>query len=196
MGSHVFRTWIIVHVFGVFETKVCRNVAVSCVMPFCPMKIRQQWRTFCTDVKPHNCAHLERWSPNFYRGGKYFEQNLYRKRSRLPYLHVTSPLIFTLIKAIKQREIKSQCCWNVNTFPIFFQYYHILFQCLLCHSRIRTKSFNNYLGMIWFRRAWPEVDCSDDVGNREEGDGLITFKLLPINCVTEVILGWNEKRKW
>ena len=71
----------------------------------------------------------------------------------------------------------------MNTFPFFFQYYRILFQCLLCHSRIRTKSFNNYLGMIWFRRAWPEVDCSDDVGNREEGDGLITFKLLPINLL-------------
>jgi len=46
--------------------------------------------------------------------------------------------------------------------------------------------------MIWYKSAWPEVDCSDDVGNREEGDGLITFINLLIKCVTEVILGCYE----
>ena len=81
----------------------------------------------------------------------------------------------------------------MNTFPTFFHIVLFSFSaCYVIQEFVRKVSIITYLGFMWYKRAWPEVDCSDDVGNREEEDGLITFIRLLVKCVAEVILRCYE----
>ena len=132
-------------------------------------------------------------------GWEIFGTEFAQKTKQSLYIEVSSSLIFTLLNAIKPKVTKHQCCWNVHMLYVanYCLYCRIFFQCLLlCHSSSSKKPCSNYIGKMWYKRAWPEVDWKAVVGNREELDGLITFKPFLINCVAEVILPRYETGKW